>query len=653
MFVPPLMTLLRPLTATPFFQAGNELNSGWFTALGPSAIHVSSINKTIVAWFAVGLDGHKNAHVAAYDHASHTWSERVVAGNFLLADDDHGQLSLCRDSDGYLYAFYGSHATSQPWSISRAPDDITAWNQQTPISNAQTYPHPVFTGGKIYLFSRDDTTTTRRLLAVRTATPSAGVATFTTFQQIIDFDPDSRVYQGDAILVGTDVHFVCTRANANDTARKHVYYFVYKTATGALENHDGSFSTASGSLPVSLSSANTNYRIFDSGSGQGEVPSLCFDTNGDPHVLYVDDGGTGSYSLFHIKRTSGTWSSATTVAALTDYVPGTGTGTGFVSTFSAVAGAAGTVEAWYVNASGDKLRRVRSASGVWSAAETILAAGAHTLLGNHAVRDAAPDMRVIFCENSGSSSDSGAIAAKRYAHGDSGLVNASINSAALDSNYSNTVILAGFEHRDATTRLINEADAGGLIATFNGNAQIDTAQAKFGSASLLLDGTGDYVTFASTSKLSVSNGDFTAECFIRRNGASKLQAIFAKRPSVGTSEFASYINVTTNVLVLQAFNTSGLVLNISGTTAINTGTWYHVEFSRAGTAWRIFLDGALEASGTESATPSSNSTALHLGRDPSNSARDFNGWIDEVRFTAGVARHTAAFTAPSAAFPRR
>lgn len=637
---------------TPFFSAGDELNSGWFTALGPSAIYVADTDTTIVSWFSVGSSGYKNAHVAAYDHATDTWSARYIAGNFLLADDDHGQLALCRDADGYIYAFYGSHATAQPWSISTNPDDITAWTQQPDIANAQTYPHPVFVSGVLYLFSRVDTVTTRRTLAVRTATPASGLATFTTFKEIVDFDADSRVYQGEAYAIGSDIHFVCTRANATDTARKHVYYFVYKTATGAIENHDGSVSVASGSQPVSLATANAGFRLFDSGSGQGEVPSLCFDSSGDPHILFADDGGTGTYELKHIKRTSGTWSSPVTVAGLTDYVPGSGTGTGFVTTFTAVAGASGSIEAWFINAAGDKQRAIRSSSGTWGSVITILAAGAHTLLGNTSVRDASADMRVLFCENSSSSLDSGAIAAKRYAYGDSGPIDAAIDSAAVDSNYANVSILLGFESRDAASRVVNEADATAFVATIQGNAQIDTAQSKFGSGSLLLDGTGDYITFPNNSLLSVSNGDFTVECFIRRNGTSKLQAICTKRPASGTSEFACYINVTTNVLVFQGFSTSALVLNISGTTAINTGTWYHVAFTRSGTTWRIFLDGALEAAGAESASPSSNSTALHIGRDPSNSGRDFNGHIDEFRFTSGVARYTAAFTAPSAAFPR-
>jgi hypothetical protein len=187
---------------------------------------------------------------------------------------------------------------------------------------------------------------------------------------------------------------------------------------------------------------------------------------------------------------------------------------------------------------------------------------------------------------------------------------------------------------------------------FNGNAQADTAQKKFGNASLKLDGTGDYVTFPNDPRWQVGNGDFCVECWVRPN-ATKLQAIVCKRPGAGlTSEWVAYIDAT-GKLIFQGYATTGNVLNISGTSALSVGTWYHVAFSRSGTIWRIFLNGSLEASGTQSGTPSSNTELLYIGRDQSNTARDFSGWIDEVRVTSGVARYTAAFTAPSAAFPRR
>jgi hypothetical protein len=272
-------------------------------------------------------------------------------------------------------------------------------------------------------------------------------------------------------------------------------------------------------------------------------------------------------------------------------------------------------------------------------------------MGQQAVREAHASFRAIFSEVvAGSASDASSAPGKRYAHGDSGVLNFAMPAAgSIDASWTSVPVMLGFDHRDASARIINESDSGAVV-TANGNAQADTAQSKFGGASLLLDGTGDFLTLAHNALYSVTNGDFTVECWVRRN-TSKLHCITTKRPGTGATEWAFYANATTNVLIAQAFASGSLVLNIAGTTGLTTG-WHHVALSVSGTTWRAFLDGALEASGTPSSTPTGNTEVLHIGRDPTNAGRDWNGWIDDFRFTAGVARYTAAFTPPAAAFPR-
>lgn len=647
MFIPPLMTLLGGGPEA-FHAATKAMNTDWHQAAGPAAIYVSSLDKTIVTWFSVGTAGYKNCHVAAYDHATRTWSERYVVGNFLLADDDHGTTAIVRDSDGFLWVFYGSHASPQCWSVSTAADDISSWTQQADLTSDQTYPHPVLVGSTIYLFLRNDVVLSRRPLALRTGTPSSGSVTFSGMTSVVDLGADSRIYQSEAYAVGTDIHFACTRPNAADTARRHVYYFVYKTTTGAVENHDGSVSVASGSLPVDLATANASFRLFDHGSGQGEVPSLCFDSSGDPHIVFADNGGSGSnYLLKHIKRTAGVWSSPATVDTIFD-APAAGS-SGFTTLYSITPAASGAVEAWFVDNDGNKLRKTRDSGGTWGPTQKICQASPNSLMSQQSVRFADSELRNVFCETAPGTGDANAVLSKRFAYGDNGPIDVAIDRASLDPHYPSVQVLLGFEHRDAAAQIVNDADSG-WRGSPNGNAQADTAQKKFGNASLLLDGTGDFIQYVHSSVFSVANGDFTVDCWIKRN-ASKLHCIASKYPSSGSSEWRCFCNAS-NLLQLQAFTTSALILDITGVTSIDTD-WHHVEFSRGGATWRCFLDGTLEASGTESSTPSSNTQQFTIGRDRSNTGRDFNGWIDEFRFTAGVCRHTASFTPPSAAHPRR
>lgn len=650
-FIPPLMTLLQPQHP---ILTDRSLGGGWTTEIGPSAIHLSGMGKTLVAWYSVGAGGNKTTKIAAYDTTAGTWSERAFVGNFLLADDDHGRPSICQDSSGFIYCFYGSHAGTQPWSISTAANDISAWTQQTALSGAQSYPHACFVGSVIYLFVRNDTNLTRRTLAVRTATPSGGSATFSGMTTLVDFGASTRFYMGEARVVGTDIHIVATKADSADTVRQGVYYFVYKTATGAIENHDGSVSTAAGSLPISLATANASYRLFDHGTGDGDTPSFCFDSSGDPHIIFADNGGSGTtFTLKHIKRTSGTWSSPVSVDTIYVQYPSIG----YKSVYTAVPGASGKVEFWYVrDSNGNKMRKVRDSGGTIGPAETILAAvGGLTLVNNQSVRDATSGFRTVFSEavnTLATLADTDVTTLRFFGYGDNGPLRAAIPTATVDPLFANVSLLLGFEHRDTATTIINDAPTSLIPASVAGNAQIDTAQSKFGSASLLLDGTGDFITYANDSRFSVSGGDLCAECWIRRTGASKQQTIFSKRPAAGSSEWVTYI-LSTNVVRVTVFDNSTFVLNLDGTTTVNANQWYHFEVDRVGTTWYLFLDGNLEATGTQSGAATSNSTAFSIGRDPSNTGRDFNGWIDEVRFTSGAARHTASFTAPSSAFPRR
>lgn len=644
---------------TPFYEHTKVLNSDWITALGPCAKYFSAINKTVVVWYMVGDSGEKGVQVAAYDHATQSWSERYKVGTFTgLVNDDHGQPAIVQDADGYFYVFYGSHDSWQRWSVSNVPNDISGWTQQASITGEQTYPRPVLVGSTIYLILRDDTTATGTpgsgwalKLAVRTATPSGGNASFSGFTQLVTFGPDTRVYGCIPQVVGTEIHVMCTRANAIDNARRDVYYFVYDTVTGAVKNHDSSFSVAPSSLPVNLSTANANYRLYTHTSpSKGDIPSLCFDSNGDPHALFLDNNGTGdanTYNLLHITKTAGVWGATTTVDSIQAHLPNIG----YVNTYTCVPGAAGEIEAWYANPAGDKVRAIRNSVGVWGTPTVIQASLGDRLLGNQAVADAQPDFRTIYCDVAISKLDVDAIACHRFGHGDAGPIGAAIPMTPDDTLYPSVSALFGFDHRDNTQSAIDESDKC-VIATFSGNAKIDTAVSRFAGGSLYLDGNGDYLTLKDNPLFKVTQGDFCIEMHIRRN-STKLQSLFNKRPATGVSEYASYIDAN-NCLVFQGYSTATNVLNIIGTTPLaSTTDWYECTFSRVGNVWSIYLDGVLDAQGTQSAAPSTNNKLLYIGRDPSNTSRDFRGWIDEFRYTSGNGRYTANFAPHTAKFPRR
>lgn len=177
--------------------------------------------------------------------------------------------------------------------------------------------------------------------------------------------------------------------------------------------------------------------------------------------------------------------------------------------------------------------------------------------------------------------------------------------------------------------------------TASGNAQLDTAQKVFGTASLLLDGTGDYVESADHADWDFS-GDFTVDFRVRFASNAGSQTVFDR----GTKN---------TIALVQAFGSSQLILyGNAGTTimaaswAPSINTWYHVAVSRTGSDLRIFIDGAV-ANTASYATAFTGTETFRIGA-LSDNTNALNGWIDEFRVSQGIGRWTAGFTLPSSAY---
>ena len=234
----------------------------------------------------------------------------------------------------------------------------------------------------------------------------------------------------------------------------------------------------------------------------------------------------------------------------------------------------------------------------------------------------------------------------------------SAQAAALsDPHFASVKLLMGFEGTDGSTTFDDESAADHSPFTVGGNAQIDTAQFKFGASSLLLDGTGDYLTLPDHADWTPGAGDYTWEAHVRFNAIAS-----------GQNQFVSHYNNTGNQRgwYFSYFQTSAILLfswTLDGATAVNLSaawspslaTQYHVATVRDGTTMRLFIDGVGVATAAIGASDSifDSTSALHIGAFQSSGVTGFlNGWIDELRLTKGVARYTANFTPPAAAYPR-
>lgn len=184
--------------------------------------------------------------------------------------------------------------------------------------------------------------------------------------------------------------------------------------------------------------------------------------------------------------------------------------------------------------------------------------------------------------------------------------------------------------------------------TAQGNAQIDTAQFKYGVASGLFDGTGDYLRSGDDADFNFSNQDFSVETFARFAGTSGASVFFAQYISTDRS-ITTYWN-TDNTLHFgySTDGTTSLDFGRSWTPALNT--WYHLAWCRSGTAVRLFVDGAQLGADISISTDTIHNSAgtVTVAADDAGT-NAFNGWLDEFRITKGIARYTSSFTPPTGA----
>ena len=186
--------------------------------------------------------------------------------------------------------------------------------------------------------------------------------------------------------------------------------------------------------------------------------------------------------------------------------------------------------------------------------------------------------------------------------------------------------------------------AGSNLLTVVGDTTTNTSTVNYSSSSVYFDGGGDYIKL-NGSFSDFFDGPFTIEFFVNLTSASSSSVI-----SLGDGSGVDGLYLLHGGYGCYV-GTNGTWNLISGSvTGMTTGTWHHFAFTWDGSDYRIFVDGALELSATSSAKigPGGGYTlaigATYTGVQPTT------GYVEDVRFTKGLARYTSNFTPPTAAF---
>jgi len=189
--------------------------------------------------------------------------------------------------------------------------------------------------------------------------------------------------------------------------------------------------------------------------------------------------------------------------------------------------------------------------------------------------------------------------------------------------------------------------------TARGDAQVDTAQKKFGTGSLLLDGTGDWIDTLDHADWNFGAGNFTIDFWVRFNVATNGVRYAFWGQWGDACNWCRFIRETDDKIHIQFFaadsyNAHYYTDNVWQPTV---DTWYHVAVVRSGTTCYIFVGGVSLAVTQDVAfgTTPDYSAVFSVGGFY-NAQSTVNGWMDEFRVSKGVARWTSNFTPPTSAY---
>ena len=221
-----------------------------------------------------------------------------------------------------------------------------------------------------------------------------------------------------------------------------------------------------------------------------------------------------------------------------------------------------------------------------------------------------------------------------------------------DPLYLQTVLLGAWDGVDAATTATDDSYLANVL-TFAGDAQLDTTNIKYGTASLLLDGVGDYVSFPQSDDVQLGNQDWTIEAHIMfPSTPSTTQKTVISHTAAGQYSWSiEYYNTNLRFLGSTDGASYGTIVNASfGGTPV-AGQWYHVAFSKSDGKIYGHIDGIGKGPTATDPTLSSSTATVKIGNR--NNDYYFPGHIDNTRITVGTARYESLvdFTPPTEAYP--
>ena len=220
-----------------------------------------------------------------------------------------------------------------------------------------------------------------------------------------------------------------------------------------------------------------------------------------------------------------------------------------------------------------------------------------------------------------------------------------------DPHYGNVSLLL---HCDGSNGSITFTDSGpnGVAVTANGNAQISTAQAKFGASGYFSG--ADWLTAPIGG---FGANDFTIEAWVYCPAGSVpagFATLWAHRSSLSAFGGPALVSVNASgdlqlYIANAAANGWAIVGHVTGL-SLSTNAWQHLALVRSGTTLTLYKNGVAGTPATVGANAIGVTGQFSIMAGSAAGGQTVTGYLDDLRITKNVARYTADFTPPTDAF---
>ena len=202
----------------------------------------------------------------------------------------------------------------------------------------------------------------------------------------------------------------------------------------------------------------------------------------------------------------------------------------------------------------------------------------------------------------------------------------------------NTLLLTGNGTNAAQNNTFVDSSPNNFSITRSGNVSQGTFSPYGSNWSNYFETGASRLITANTANWQFGTGDFTVEAFVFLDSISGY-GIFVKCSDDGTWNNGWTLNHNNGVLELWINNSAGSPI-VGG--SITVGTWHHVAATRSGTTVRLFVNGTVVATATNSTNITSTNT-LTIGGENATASYAARGYISNVRVNKGTALYTSNF----------